>query len=305
MRNHRVRLAGLIALLAIATAGLVSCGGKDTGGAIEGSGKTTTSSAAAPLKSQLPSDIATKGKIVVGSDVAYAPIEFFKEGTQQVQGVDYDLAQAMGKQLGVTFDFQNSTFDGLIAAVTSKRFDIIMSSMSDTKERQGKGIDFIDYFSAGTSILVAYGNPKNIQSLDDLCGKTIGLQRGTTQETVANDQKTKCASSGKGALTVLTFDKDTDALQALKTGRSVADMNDFPVAAYNAQTSGGGNDFSVVGAQIDAGPYGIGVPKTSSQLRDALQAALKAIIANGDYDAVLTKWNVQAGALKTAAVNGG
>ena len=82
-------------------------------------------------------------------------------------------------------------------------------------------------------------------------------------------------------------------------------MNDFPVAAYNAQTSGGGNDFEVVGDQLGAGPYGIGFRKADTQLRDAFQAALKAIIADGSYDQVLTKWHVTAGALKTAAINGG
>ena len=301
--SHKWGWAVGLALLAL-TAN--ACGGNDSGGAV-GGGKVTPTSAAttAPLKSLLPADLAAKGKITVGSDVSYAPNEFFKEGTQEVQGLDYDLAQAMGKQLGVTFDFQNSTFDGLIAALASKRFDVIISSMSDTKEREGKGLDFVDYFNAGTSILVGKGNPKKIQSLDDLCGRTIGLQRGTTQDTLAAAQKTKCTSSGKGALTVLTFDKDTDALQALKTGRTVADMNDFPVAAYNAKISGGGADFEVVGQQIEAGPYGIAVPKDHPKLRDALQAALKAIVASGEYDTILTKWNVTQGALKTAAINAG
>ncbi len=96
---------------------------------------------------------------------------------------------------------------------------------------------------------------------------------------------------------VLTFDKDTDALLQIKGGRAVADMNDFPVAAYNAKTSGGGNDFEVVGEQIEAGPYGIGVRKEDTQLRDALQAALKAIIADGTYHRVLEKWNVSKGGL--------
>jgi polar amino acid transport system substrate-binding protein len=104
---------------------------------------------------------------------------------------------------------------------------------------------------------------------------------------------------------VLTFDTDTEAQVQVKNGRAVADMNDFPVAAYTAQTSGGGNDFEVVGEQIGAGPYGVGIPKDQMQLRDAIQAALQAIIADGTYDGVLAKWNAAKGELKTAAINGG
>jgi len=300
----RISAVSVVVVLALFSA---ACGSNDNGGAIEQKGTTTSrpsTAGAGSLKSKLPSAIASAGVIKVGSDVAYAPIEFFKEGTQEVQGLDPDIADALGVKLGVKFQFTNSTFDGLITAANAGRFDLIMSAMSDNKKRQDAGVDFVDYFSAGTSIIVQKGNPQKINSLDDLCGKTVGLQRGTTQEDAAKAQDKKCQTSGK-ALNILTFDKDTDALQSLKAGRSVADMNDFPVAAYNAKTSGGGNDFEVVGEQIDAGPYGIAIPKASEQLRNAIQEALQAIIADGTYDTVLAKWGLEKGALKTAAVNGG
>ncbi len=204
---------------------------------------------------------------------------------------------------GFTCRFMNTTFDGIIPSLNARRFDVIMSALSDTEERR-QAIDLIDYFNAGTSILVAKGNPANIRSIDDLCGKTVGLQNGTTQEELANAQKAKCQANGSD-LEVLTFDKDTDALLALKAGRSVADMNDFPVAAYNARVSGGGADFEVVGKQLDPAPYGIGVRKSDVALRDSLREALVAIIADGTYDEVLAKWDVTKGALKTAAINGG
>lgn len=243
-----------------------------------------------------------RGRLLVGSDIAYAPVEFYEEGTNRATGIDIDLCEAIAKEMGLGggCEFRNTTFDGIIPALKARRFDIIMSAMSDTPERQ-KEIDFVDYFKAGTSILVRKGNPEGIRSLDDLCGKTVGIQKGTTQEEVANAQKEKCKASGSD-LTVLTFETDPEAQQALKAGRTVADMNDFPVAAYVAQTTG---DFEVVGEQIETGPYGIGVRKEDTDLRDAIQAALKAIIADGTYDRILAKWNVTQGALKTAAVNGG
>jgi polar amino acid transport system substrate-binding protein len=286
-----------LALVSLAVMALLlsSCGSDD---------KTTPSDQplAAPLSSLLPQEIRDKGTLVVGSDVAYAPVEFYDTDRKTIIGLDPDIGAALGKQLGITLKFTNGTFDGLITSLTkTKRIDLIMSAMSDNKKRQAQ-IDFVDYFTAGTSILVKKGNPEGIKSLDDFCGKTIALQRGTTQEDVAKAQQTACAKLKK-PLKVLTFDRDTEALLQVKQGRAVADMNDFPVAAYTAQKAP--NDFEVVGEQIEAGPYGIGVRKTDTALRDALQKALQAIIDNGDYAKILAKWDVTRGAVEKATVNAG
>jgi polar amino acid transport system substrate-binding protein len=288
-------------LAAVALAAIVAtaCGG---GGNKKTAANTGTQTGA--FFSKLPADIQASKEIKVGSDVAYAPVEFFKEGTQQVEGVDYDIGQALGAKLGVRVTFTAATFDGLITALQAKRFDMLMSAMTDNKTRQGQ-VDFVDYFTAGTGILLPKGNPKHINSLDDLCAKTVTLQRGTTQADIADAQAQKCQTDGKPKMTVLKFDKDTDALQQVKIGRGDADMNDFPVAVYNAKTSGGGNDFEVAGQQFQSAPYGIAFRKDSAQLRDAVQAALKAIITDGTYDKILNNWSVSAGALKTADINGG
>lgn len=304
----------LAAVGSIAVAGallLTGCGDQTDNGNDSGS---DTSSSTAPLASKLPADIRKAGVIKVGSDIAYPPVEFMQSG--KATGIDPDIAEALGKQLGVKFDFQNGKFDQLIVGLQSNRFNVIMSAMNDTKDRQqgidsdtgktvGKGIDFVDYFTAGTSILVQKGNPKGIKTLDDLCGKVVALQKGTTSEGIAKAQSDKCKKDGKKAIELQTFDTDPEALLRLKQGASVADLNDFPVAAYNAKTSGGGKDFEVVGEQIEAGPYGIGVSKENAQLRDALKAALDAIIKNGEYQKVLEKWNVTDGGVTEAKINGG
>jgi polar amino acid transport system substrate-binding protein len=288
----------VVAATALVLSGCGGSSGEDNPTLTQPSG-----SAGSSLKDLLPQAVRDAGVLKVGSDVAYAPIESFDKDGKTIIGVDPDIAAALSTQLGVKLVLQNGTFDGLITSLRSKRIDLIMSAMSDTKERQ-KSIDFVDYFTAGTSILVKKGNPEKIAGLDDFCGKTIALQRGTTQDDVATAQQAKCKAAGK-ALKVLKFDRDTEALLQVKQGRAVADMNDFPVAAYNAQVSGGGNDFEVVGEQIDAGPYGIGVRKEDTAIRDALQKALQAIIDNGEYAKILEKWNVKAGAVTTATVNGG
>lgn len=241
----------------------------------------------------------------VGSDIEYAPIEFFKENTATPQGLDYDLAQALGTQLGVKVKFVNDTdFAGIIGALRAGRFDVVMSAMNDTPERRGRGVDFVDYFRAGSSMLVRKGNPDRIAKIGDLCGHTVAVQRGTTQDTdVLGPQAAKCPP-GKG-LAVLRFEKDADALQQVQNGRAVADVEDFPVAAYNAVTSGHGADFDVVPQQVgDIGAYGIAVPHDRPVLRDRLRAALQALIDDGAYGRILARWNVVAGAVQTATVNG-
>ncbi|MFF4798642.1 ABC transporter substrate-binding protein [Streptomyces sp. NPDC001351] len=306
----RSRLAAVGATAVAGALILTGCGDHtDKGGSSNSSGASS-----APLASKLPADIRKAGVIKVGSDIAYPPVEFIQNG--KTVGIDPDIADALGKQLGVKLDFQNGKFDNLIVGLQANRFQVIMSAMSDTKDRQnginsdngqkvGNGVDFVDYFTAGTSILVQKGNPKGVKSLDDLCGKVVALQKGTTSEDIAKTQSKKCTKDGKKAIDLQTFDTDPEALLRLKQGASVADLNDFPVAAYNAKTSSGGKDFEVTGDQIEAGPYGIAVSKTNTQLRDALQAAMSAIIKNGDYTKILQKWNVTDGAVTESKINGG
>ncbi|MET8631334.1 ABC transporter substrate-binding protein [Streptomyces sp. NPDC004680] len=307
----RSRIAAVGALAVAGTLLVAGCGDQ-TDKKSDSSSSTGTSSA--PLAAKLPKDVKDAGVIKVGSDIAYPPVEYMEGG--KAVGIDPDVADALGKQLGVKFEFQNGKFAQLIVGLQAKRFNVVMSAMNDTKDRQngidsdtgkkvGNGIDFVDYFTAGTSILVQKGNPKGIKSLDDLCGKVVALQQGTTSEGIAKAQSTKCTKDGKPAIKLQTFDTDPEALLRLKQGASVADLNDFPVAAYNAKTSGGGNDFEVVGEQIEAGPYGIGVSKENTQLRDALQAAMAAIIKDGEYQKILEKWNVTDGAVTEAKINGG
>ncbi|MFN2626252.1 MAG: ABC transporter substrate-binding protein [Mycobacteriales bacterium] len=260
----------------------------------------STSPTAESLFAKLPARIQASKLVKVASDAAYPPIESVEGG--KIVGLDPDIADALGKKLGVSFVFTATGFDGIIPALKAQRFDVVMSAMTDNADRR-KQIDFVDYFSAGTAIIVKKGNPQGIKSLDDLCGKTIAVQKGTVQVDIATKQQAKC---GSNKIVIKTFPKDTDALLQVRNGRAVADMNDLPVAVYTATTSGGGNDFEVVaGQQYEAGPYGIGVRKDDTQLRDAIQAALKAIIDDGSYDQILAKWNVTSGALKDASINGG
>ncbi|MET9389607.1 ABC transporter substrate-binding protein [Streptomyces sp. NPDC006624] len=304
----RSRLAAVGAIAVAGALMLTGCGDqtKDTG-----SGSDTAASA--PLADKLPKAIRDKGVIKVGSDIAYAPVEF-KDSSGKVVGIDPDLAAAMGKQLGVDFQFENGTFDTLITGLRSKRYDIAMSAMTDTKDRQegidsdtgkkvGEGVDFVDYFTAGVSIYTKKGDDQGIKTWSDLCGKKIVLQRGTVSEDLAKAESKKCEKGEK--IAIEAFDNDQQAQTRLRAGGADAGSSDFPVAAYAVKTSGGGKDFQLVGEQVEAAPYGIAVAKNQTELRDALKAALDAIIENGEYEKIMKKWGVTDGSIDEATINGG
>lgn len=240
--------------------------------------------------------------IRIGSDVSYAPLEFFDH--RRIRGFDYDLAQALGSKIGARVEFSNHDFNDLPKALQSGRYDAVISAMSDTRARE-KQLDFVDYFLAGSGILVPRGNPDHIFTLDALCGLTIDVQKGTAQETAIRKASQRCGDLHLKPVTVMLFATDADAFKALQQGKSAAHVSDYPVVAYLARTSGGGKQFEVVGRQFGVVPYGIAVSKSNAKMRNELQSALRAIIADGTYDALLKKWGLEQGAMRAASINAG
>jgi polar amino acid transport system substrate-binding protein len=261
-----------------------ACGGDDEE-------EATPTGAVAPTTTTADVPELQDGVLQIGSDVAYAPIEFFKEGTQTATGLDVDLAAAIANQLGVDVEFVNTGFDGLIGALQAQRFDVIMSSMTITDKRKQE-IDFIPYFTAGTGILVQAGNPMGIQTLADLCGKSVAVQVGTIQVDQLTAQNEQCTDK----ISITTFDQNPLAVEQLRLGRADAELADYPVAAYDAKLSDG--ELELAGEQIEAAPYGIGLRKDSTALNAAITKALQTIMDNGEYDKVLADWNLQAGSIK-------
>ena len=231
------------------------------------------------------------GVLNIGSDIAYAPIEFYKEGTEEPDGLDVDLANALAEVLGVEAEFINTGFDGIIEALNTEDYDVIFSAMTITAERELE-IDFVPYVNVGTGIVVPAGNPEGIAGVEDLCGLTVAVQLGTIQETFLQAQNETCTDK----MEIVTFDTNPLAVEDVRTAGSDANLSDFPVAYVDAQESDG--DLEALDVQIDPAPYGIGVRKTSTELKSALEAALDAIIESGEYDEIIEKWNPVAGAIE-------
>ena len=270
----------------------------------------TNTAAAAGVDSKaaalLPASFKTAG-INVGSDIPYAPMEMFDSNNKPI-GFDVDLANAIGAKLGVAIKFEKQSFDSLIPSLQAAKHDVAISSMSDTVERQ-KVLDFVDYFNGGASLLVAKGNPNNITSLNDLCGKPVAAEAATWEVDLLNTQSETCKKAGKAALQVLTLPGDTDALNAVHAQKAVAYLADSQVAAYDVKTAGSGKFFDLVidpanPNGYESGLIGVGILKKNSGLRDAIQAAVQSLIDDGTYDKLLSKWNLESFKIDKATVNG-
>src|SRR5215212_4365976 len=182
-RPGRQRGTFRVLALLVATLLVAACTGDD---GRPSPGAAAVAEGLTDLGQRLPQRIRTAREVRVGSDVSYAPVEFFDafapdvldrpvgEPEPQVRGIDPDLAAELGRKLGVRFTFVNTAFDELIPALQARQFDLIISSMTATPER-AREISFLEYFEAGTSILVRRGNPEKVGSMADLCGATVTL----------------------------------------------------------------------------------------------------------------------------------
>src|ERR1700741_4859633 len=120
------------------------------------------------LAKMVPAKVKADGKITVATDASYPPNEFTLEGSSEILGMDVDLGKAIGKVLGVEVQFVNASFDGILAGLQAGRYELGMSSFTDTKERE-QTVDFVTYFEAGTSTMVRKCNPEGINATEDLC----------------------------------------------------------------------------------------------------------------------------------------
>ncbi len=149
------------------------------------------------------------------SDISYPPEEFVQGGKNL--GSDIDIGTAVAKRIGRTAKFQNTGFDGIIAALLSNKCDAVISGMNDTPERR-KSVTFVDYLDVGQSLIAKKGNPLHIKTPLDVCGKTAGAQVATTNLETLQQFNTQCKAKGKPSIKIVSFKEDPLGIVALKTG---------------------------------------------------------------------------------------
>ena len=279
-----------------AAAPAASSAAASTAASAAASGASAAASGADP-KSLVPPDVASAGKIVIGTDATYPPNEY-KDPDGNPIGWEIELADAMAAKLGLKTEYVLAKFDNILPGLIGGKYQAGLSSFFDTKERE-KQVDMVNYYTAGIEWAAKAGN--NIDP-NNACGKTLAVQNGTTEALDDAPAKSKaCTDAGKPEINILGYDTQDEATAAVLLGRADALSADSPVTEYAVKQSNG--KLQTVGDVYDVFLYGIPVQKGSS-LGPALQAALKQLQADGTYASILSKWGVDGGSINDMTING-
>jgi polar amino acid transport system substrate-binding protein len=296
-------------ILATVAMTLAACGGTSTAPAASSSGLAKVASIAA----EVPDSIKSQGQLQIATDASYAPNELINPDTGAVEGWDIDFGNAICKVMGVSCRFSNVTFDNIIPQLkaSNSRYALSLSSWTPTQQREDGGIDFVTYYKAGEAWAVKTGGP-TVSTAADMCGHTVSVQTGTTEETDAwgfmgkkvggtaiPAGKDNCTTAGKPEIKVSSFEKQTEVTSALLSGRVDIMWADQPVTDYAVKQNS--SKLQLAGKPCSVSPYGIAMIK-GSPLQKAITDAVKYLIDNGYYATILSKWGVKDGAIKSSDV---
>jgi polar amino acid transport system substrate-binding protein len=271
---RRVAVTGAaLSLLAVSAAG---CGQSQPSGSPPAATRAPTTSGGVAAAQQdpkvaalVPAQVRSKGTLVVAADATYAPNEFVDKDGRTILGMDADLASALAQVMGLRAQLVNVPFDSIIPGLAAGKYHLGMSSLTDTKQRE-QTVDMVTYFRAGNSFMVKQGSQISVNSLADLCGHTVAIEKGSSYVAEVTAQDRTCKAAGKPAITMRQYSGQPAANLALLSGRAEVTIADSPVASYQVKQSGG--QLQVVGKPYGVAPYGIAVPKQSGLAEPVLQA---------------------------------
>lgn len=229
-----------------------------------------------------------EGKLTWGSSPTFAPFKFQRDG--QAVGFDVDMMAELARRNGLRSDMLGMDFAGIIPAVQAKRIDAAVSGMYITAAR-AEVVDFIPYLKIGDQMVVPKSNPGHLTGKDDLCGHHIVVAVNTLYEKTARSLNDACVAAGKSAIDILTVGSSAVVALTLAQGRAEGAISSTSVIAAMMESSP--DTFAPLGEPFNTdNRLGIGVSKADPGLHDALDAALKAMQADGAYDALLKKWGL-------------
>ncbi len=248
----------------------------------------------------VPAAVRAAGTLAIGTDATYPPFESVDSATHEIVGFDADLGRAIAALMGLKANLVNTPFDNLIPSLASGKLSIAMSSIGDTKEREGV-VDFVTYYWNSTNLLVPKANPKTLGT-DNVCNAKIGVERGSLQQTtILPALMGKCADKDPALAAGSVFKTNTDAVLALSSRRIDGVLNDAVANDHAADTSEG--RFVAVGPLMrNKSPGGVAIRKDSG-LQPAVLASLKKLMADGTYATALKTWHLGAIAIDDPMIN--
>ncbi len=220
-------------------------------------------------------------KLRVAVDTTYPPMEF-ESNDGKVIGLDVDLAREIAKALKVEVEFIVMPWDGILAGLTSNRYDVIMSSMNITDERKQQ-VNFVPYMMMGQVFVIKKGG-KPIKTQRDLAGRVVAVQADTTSFNALENFK----KAGIDIKEIKAFKGATETFSAVKSNQADSIITDEAVGQYYSSLDV--KTFVVSGEAIKPETIGIAVKKSDKQLLHALEEAVKTIKANGTYTKVYKQW---------------
>lgn len=261
-------------------------------------GRVAEPSGAVPaIAATVPPQIRDTGRLVIGVNVPYAPMEFRNSGGDLI-GFDVDLMKAMTRVLGLAPDFRETGFDGVLPSVRDGNFNVGMAAMTDTAERERQA-DFVTYLTAGTLWAQRTGSSVDPTAA---CGLRVAVKYGTIQDTKELPAKSDtCVAAGLSPIQKVQLPGQDEVTAALVAGEADAMTADSPVTGFAIKLSGGA--LQPAGEVFDSAPYGWPVAKGSA-LADSLRQALEQIIATGEYRTIVSKWGLDKGMIDHPQING-
>lgn len=232
----------------------------------------------------------TAGTLAIGSDLTYPPYAFLEGDVPS--GFDADIGRALAEQLELEPRFLDTRFEQLIPGLQADRFDVIISSLYITRER-AEVLDYVPYFTTGTSMIVRAGDSLQPKVPSDLCGKRIASIKGSAiLPELRGPVSKECQAGGDQPLEVLEFPTDPEATQALLSGQADVHLTEAAVAKVAVENVQGQTEISS-DEPIYPIAVGIGMKKGNDALLQAVEDALEELRNSGEYQRLLDEYNVQ------------
>ncbi len=236
----------------------------------------------------LPAEITDKGYIQVVTTLGMAPMNFPNTETNEVEGFNPDLSQAVADVLGVERKIDTATIDQIIPGIDAGKYDAAFANMAATPERL-QVLDMAEYYMSSSQVGVKKGNPQNVD-VENLCGTSVGVSNGSFQlNVVIPGISDECVAAGKEAIDIQAYPDQQKALLAVLSGRIDSAAMDGPILQYLMTKE---PDVESVGKVGPSGPSAIGAGKGNGVI-DAVAAAVQHLIDTGVYEELLTKWGIQ------------